>query len=196
MRTYEGDNVKVKVQSGATEEQHQVSIHGVKWLSTGSGFGKAGNSGWRNFQSSGISEQFSLQVPMNANLGQNGGTADYLYATDVSRDGWWTGVWGVMRNYGAARADLFQLPNNPQTGRETTVNAFEFRNVGGNRVCPLAAPVKTFNVSAVLANNVLDNATALGVTIPKLTDTDPLTRPAIRSGNGRWRPDRHRHARV
>jgi hypothetical protein len=175
MRTYEGDNVKVKIQSGATEEQHQVSIHGVKWLSTGSGFGKAGNSGWRNFQSAGISEQFSLQVPMNANLGQSGGTADYLYSTDVSRDGWWTGVWGVMRNYGAVQADLFQLPDNPRTGRELTVNAFEFRNVGGNRVCPLAAPVKTFNVSAVLANNVLDNAAALGVTIPRLTDPDPLT---------------------
>ena len=163
-RAYEGDYVKVKIQSGATEEQHQVSIHGVKWLSNGSGFGKAGNSGWRNFQSSGISEQFSFQAPMNANLGQNGANADYLWSTDTSRDGWWTGVWGVMRNYGTAQPDLFQLPNNPQRGIVITANAAEFRNIANNRVCPLAAPVKTFNVTAVLANDVLPNAN--GVTIP------------------------------
>jgi hypothetical protein len=163
MRTYEGDQVKVKIQSGATEEQHQVSIHGVKWLSNGSGFGKAGNSGWRNFQSSGISEQFSLQVPMNANLGQSGTTADYLYSIDVSRDGWWMGVWGVMRTYGNRQVDLFELPENPVRGATLVVNQNQFRNIAGNRVCPIGAPLRTYNVSAVLANDVLPNA--LGVTI-------------------------------
>jgi hypothetical protein len=177
MRAYAADNVKVKIQSGATEEQHQVSIHGVKWLSNGSGFGKAGNSGWRNFQSSGISEQFSLQTPMNANLGQTGGpasTADYLYSVDVSRDGWWTGVWGVMRVYGARQNDLFQLPNNSQAGGAITfANTNAFRNIAGNRVCPVAAPLRTYSISAVLANNVLPNAN--GVVIPTPTAIDPLT---------------------
>jgi hypothetical protein len=54
MRAYENDLVKVKIQVGATEEQHQTTIHGVKWLSNGSAFGRSPNSGWRNFQSHGI----------------------------------------------------------------------------------------------------------------------------------------------
>jgi hypothetical protein len=170
MRAYERDPVKVKIQSGATEEEHQLSIHGVRWLSNGSGFGKSPNSGWRNFQASGISEQFSFQVPMNANLGQRGATADYLWATDVARDGWWSGVWGVMRVYGqrqnAANA-LFELPNNPQQGNVVVTNQNQFRNIAGNRVCPTTAPLRTFNVTAVLANDVLPNAN--GVTIPANT---------------------------
>jgi hypothetical protein len=181
LRSYEGDNVKVKVQSGATEEQHQVSIHGVKWLSNGSGFGKAGNSGWRNFQSSGISEQFAFQMPMNANLGQRGATADYLWSTDTSRDGWWTGVWGVMRNYGAVRPDLFQLPNNPIRGNLVVQNQNQFRSIAGNRVCPTTAPLKIFNVTAVLANDVLRNAN--GVTIPaNVNPTDNVGGPLNPAG--------------
>jgi hypothetical protein len=46
MRAYQRDDVKVKIQVGATEEQHQATIHGMKWLSNGSGFGRSGNSGW------------------------------------------------------------------------------------------------------------------------------------------------------
>ena len=34
---------KVKIQVGATEEQHQMTLHGMKWLSNGSGFGRAGH---------------------------------------------------------------------------------------------------------------------------------------------------------
>ncbi len=113
LRTYERDQVKIKIQSGATEEQHQVSVHGLKWLSTGSGFGRSPNSGWRNFQSSGISEQFSLQVPITPAINQVGNVADYLYATDVSRDGFWSGVWGLLRVYSHPQANLFQLPENP-----------------------------------------------------------------------------------
>ena len=100
MRTYEGDNVKVKIQVGATEEQHQTTIHGIKWLSNGSGFGRSPNSGWRNFQSHGISEQFSLQAPFNPALRQAGQTVDYLYAQDATRPGIWLGTWGILRTYG------------------------------------------------------------------------------------------------
>ena len=158
MRSYERDQVKVKIQVGATEEQHQTTIHGMKWLSAGSGFGRSPNSGWRNFQSHGISEQFSLQTPVNPDLGQIGRTADYLYATDATRDGIWGGTWGLLRVYGLPRADLFQLPDSPISGLEV-VNRTDF-----NGVCPKTAPVVAYEVSAVLANNVLPNN--LGVTIP------------------------------
>jgi len=159
MRAYERDQVKIKIQVGATEEQHQTTIHGLKWLANGSGFGRSPNSGWRNFQSHGISEQFSLQVPVNPDVNQLGQSVDYLYATDATRDGIWTGTWGILRSYGNAQRDLFQLPDNPQRGPVNIVNANEF-----NGVCPRAATVAAHDVTAVLANEVLPNN--LGVTIP------------------------------
>jgi hypothetical protein len=165
MRAYERDEVKVKVQVGATEEQHQVTVHGMKWLSNGSGFGRSPNSGWRNFQSHGISEQFSLQVPINPDNGQVGNTVDYLYMTDATRDGVWSGTWGILRSYGQQRQDLFELPDNPQQGPVQIVNANEFAGVcprgrGNQGILNLVE----YDVTAVLANDILPNN--LGVTIP------------------------------
>jgi hypothetical protein len=162
MRMYEGDEVKVKIQVGATEEQHQTTIHGIKWLSNGSGFGRSPNSGHRNFQSHGISEQFSLQAPMNPALQQAGQTVDYLYKTDATRPGIWLGTWGIMRTYGKARSDLVKLPNNDISQAVQFVNERDFTGV-----CPKAAPVRDFDITAVLANKVLPNN--LGVTIPTNT---------------------------
>ena len=147
----------------------------MKWLSNSSGFGRAGNSGWRNFQSTGISEQFSLQAPVNPDLGQAGQRAfDTLYANDATRDGIWTGSWGILRTYGLEQSDLFQLPDNPVQRLPTTDtvrNEAEF-----NGVCPISANVVNYDVTAVLANNVLPNN--LGVTIP-----------ANAPGRGRQGPD-------
>jgi hypothetical protein len=162
MRAYEHDEVKVKVQVGATEEQHQVTVHGMKWLSNGSGFGRSPNSGWRNFQSHGISEQFSLQVPINPDPQQRGNTVDYLYANDATRDGIWSGTWGILRSYGSSRNDLVELPGNSMADLNLT-NDNEF-----NGVCPTSADVVTYDVVAVLANEALPNN--LGVDIPANTN--------------------------
>jgi hypothetical protein len=169
MRAYEGDEVKVKIQVGATEEQHQTTVHGLKWLSNGSGFGRSPNSGWRNFQSHGISEQFSLQAPLTPALKQAGQTVDYLYAQDATRDGIWMGTWGILRTYGKQRSDLVVLgDNNKVNDNPTFSNASDF-----NGVCPKDAPVASYDVTAVLANEVLPNS--LGVTIPQLGDEDPAS---------------------
>ena len=161
MRSYSGDLVKVKIQAGGHEHEHNTTIHGVKWLQAGSGHGKAPNSGWRNAQSVGISEQFTLSTPVFADFQQQGEMADYLWSVDASQDGFWTGMWGLLRNYTALRGDLPPLPSNPKPV------------VAGNRddfdgVCPKSAPVRRFDVTAVLANNVLRNS--LGVTIPENKD--------------------------
>jgi hypothetical protein len=158
MRAYEGDEVKVKIQVGATEEQHQTTVHGIKWLSNGSGFGRSPNSGHRNFQSHGISEQFSLQAPFNPALRQAGQTVDYLYATDATRPGIWLGTWGLLRTYGKQRSDLVKLPNNDVSKAIDFTNDRDFAGV-----CPKTAPVRDFDITAVLANEVLPNN--LGVTI-------------------------------
>jgi hypothetical protein len=176
MRAYERDHVKVKIQVGATEEQHQTTIHGLKWLSNGSGFGRSPNSGWRNFQSHGISEQFSLQVPITTTPMQPGDVAEYVYAQDATRDGMWTGTWGLLRAYRDKRTDLYQLPENP-AGVTEFGNAAEFTGV-----CPNSAPKAYFDVSAVLANDVLPNV--LGVNIEDPNPTGHVGGPLVTDENG------------
>ena len=159
MRAFDGDNVKIKIQVGATEEQHQATVHGIKWLSNGSAFGRSPNSGWRNFQSTGISEQFTLSVPVTRDPGAKGNHTDYLYANDATRPGFWLGIWGVLRAYRNPVNDLVPLESNPMN-TAVIVNVDDF--VG---VCPKDLEAKgknkppknlvRYNVTAVLANQVL-----------------------------------------
>jgi hypothetical protein len=171
MRTFQNDQVKIKIQVGATEEQHQATVHGMKWLSNGSAFGRSGNSGWRNFQSTGISEQFSLQVPIHPDPQQRGNTVDYLYANDATRPGMWLGTWGILRSYGQNRSDLYELPGNPMRDDTRFTNQRDF-----NGVCPKDAPVKQFDVFAVLANDALPNNLDVDI-VPDQTIEDPFPVP-------------------
>jgi len=154
-RAYFGDRVRVKVQAGGDEESHNVSIQGMKWLQEGSGYGFAPNSGWRNAQHAGISEQFTFASPMLPLL-RGAPQADYAYTMNASIEGWWQGVWGLLRTYRAARPDLFKLPNS--TTNLTVANQLSF-----SEVCPRTAVVRSFDVTAVQANDVLANS--LGATI-------------------------------
>jgi manganese oxidase len=157
LRTYSGDLVRVKIQAGAHEEEHNASIHGLKWLQGGSGHGRAPNSGWRNNQPGGISEQFTLSTPvLPTDTGRNG-RADYAYSMDGSHDGWWSGVWGLMRAYEVTRADLFKLPG-AFSGPASLANASAFSGI-----CPVGAPTRSYDVTAVRANRALRNA--LGATL-------------------------------
>jgi len=149
MRTYVGDLVRVKMQAGGDEEEHNATIHGLKWLQAGSAFGSAPNSGWRNSQAAGISEQFTLTapiVPVEGNTRQ--AFIDYAYSMDASQDGWWSGMWGLMRAYELPRTDLNQL-----TSTQVPLmisNAAEFTGV-----CPNTAYVREFDITAVAANDIL-----------------------------------------
>jgi hypothetical protein len=158
IRTYTGDKVRVKIQAGGHEEEHNATIHGLKWLQAGSGHGKAPNSGWRNAQAAGISEQFTLDIPVVPSS-QNVASADYFYSVDAGNDGWWSGMWGILRSYNTNRNDLFALPTTQVPVRIANGNQFNQRGA-----CPNAAPVRSYDITAVLANNVLANA--LGATIP------------------------------
>jgi hypothetical protein len=177
LRAYQGDLVRVKIQAGGHEEEHNATILGLKWLQAGSGFGRAPNSGWRNSQAAGISEQFTLNVPMFTATKTVKGTRDYLYNIDASMDGWWSGTWGLLRAYDALRAegDLFVLPNNPDPTPARVVNRDQF-----NGVCPKTAPIRPLNVIAILANDLLGDRTAADVKITPIgTNLDPtgLSRP-------------------
>ncbi len=173
LRVYEDDQVRLRVQVGATEESHMMTVHGMKWTQEYA----SPNSGYRNTQSMGISEQFQFKTPVIADKGQvqnPTNTADYLYTTNASINGWWNGSWGLMRSYGKARTDLKTLPNNPigADGHAIT-NLTEFNNLFFKGVCPALAPKRKYNVTAVLANKALGNP--LGVTIPEADDVGALS---------------------
>ena len=155
MRANAGDIVRVKIQAGAHEHEHNATIHGVKWLQAGSGFGKAPNSGWRNAQNDGISTQFSFRVPIIQVANQRGNQADFAYSVDSSQDGWWSGIWGLMRTYDGGMG-LFDMPNSVNRFRIGNANEF-------SGVCPRTAPVRSYDVTAVMVNDVFPNE--FGVTI-------------------------------
>lgn len=176
MRAYDGDNVSVKVQAGGQEEEHTISLHGLKWLQGGSGFGTAKNSGWRNAQPGGISEQFSFHMPVFADFGQRGNQADYAYVTAAAFDGWAYGVWGLIRSYASTQNNLFKMPANDPGKTVKFVNGKDF-----NKVCPkylpdgkTPTPQRAYDITAVLAEDVLGvPRDAGGTSLVKIQDLFP-----------------------
>ncbi len=145
MRVYEGDPVQIRVLVGAHEEGHNFSIHGLRWFEEPSD----PNSGYRNSQFMGISEHFEFVVPAIPGLGGNKKEADFLYKAGSSTDDLWNGLWGLMRVYKNNAKNLLKLPNNPD-GRVRLANAQQF-----DGICPIGAPTRSFDVTAVLAQNAL-----------------------------------------
>jgi hypothetical protein len=168
MRTYAGDVIRVKMQAGGDEEEHNATIFGMKWLQAGSGHGRAPNSGWRNGQASGISEQFTLAIPVVPT--KTTGSLDYGYSMDASQDGWWSGTWGILRAYNTGKATLPQLPTSAVPIK--IANAKDFIT---NTTCPVngpdgaPTPVRNYDITAVLANSALANN--LGALIPTPLNT-------------------------
>jgi hypothetical protein len=100
----------------------------------------------------GISEHYEFHVPRLPKNFQ-GNTADYLYTPGASVDDQWNGLWGILRAYRNTRTDLVKLPSNT-TGGAPFVNPGDF-----NGVCPKTANVQPFDVTAILARDVLPNGT-------------------------------------
>ena len=71
----------------------------------------------------------------------------------TSQDDLWNGIWGILRSYKNNQQDLLPLPNNP-AGGPSIGNAGDF-----DGVCPKSAPVRLWDVTAVLAQDVLPGGT-------------------------------------
>jgi len=159
-RAYYGDTIRMKIQAGGHEHSHGAAIHGMKWLQGGSAFGAAPNSGWRNHQHAGISEQFTLRTPVLPGLvparGRVDQTADYLYSMNASQDGWWSGTWGIIRGYSRRVGQLFELPNNAPN--QTIANAAQFAGICPADANGLPVNVRSYDVTALPANAALGNA--------------------------------------
>jgi hypothetical protein len=168
IRAFPGDKVKVKIQAGAHEHEHNASLHGLKWVQGNSGHGaQRASGGWRNSQNIGISEQFNFSMPLNGDpqakkpfqFDPRRG-ADYAYAVDSAQDGWWSGMWGLLRSYTGgvpAGANLYPLPGG-------LTQAPQIANVANfNGVCPVSAPLRQYTVIAIAANEILDKPAAVTV---------------------------------
>ena len=170
LRTYSGDNVRLRMHAGGHEEEHNVTLHGVKWLQSGSGFGSSSNSGWKASQMVGISEQLGFMAPVSMVSSSASPNGDYLYSLDASLEGYWNGIWGVMRNYSNSRSDLFALPNNPQPMAARNTVAFDgicpryTANTNGIGTRPTVT--RSYEIVAALANDILGNPQAVSITDP------------------------------
>ena len=175
-RTMAGDRNRVKIQAGGDEEEHTAAFHGMKWLQAGSAHGGAPNSGWRNAQPGAISEQFTLNAPIVGVVGQAGNSVDYAYTMDTSMDGYWSGMWGLMRVYSNKQNNLTVLSSSPFASnnnvridnRDEFIGACPAIEEGRGRNRQMVTEnLREYSVTAVLANDILDKPATL--TIP----TDP-----------------------
>lgn len=160
LRAYRRDRVQVRMMAGAHEEMHQIHFGGLRWLWNS----MDPNSGYRSSSIQAISEHFEMEIPLVAPEGDIGPHTDHVYAASASAGGYWHGTWGLVRAYEYQRPDLRPLPNNtpPSTPTNrtlsdgtvvplgTTATARNLPNFRG--VCPIAAPVRRYAVSAVAAN--------------------------------------------
>ncbi len=119
LRAFEGDHVIIRSLTGAHEEEHNFTIHGLKWLFEPN----RGDSGWRNSQHTGISEWFDFEIPRVPTL-QAGQFADFLYKPSAATEWQWTGSWGLIRVYKNAYdsesnpADTAPAPGPTETSRD------------------------------------------------------------------------------
>ncbi|MFV3289848.1 manganese-oxidizing multicopper oxidase MnxG [Pseudomonas sp. NY11955] len=170
LRTYSGDNVRLRLHAGGHEEEHNVTLHGVKWLQNGSGFGNSSNSGWKSSQMIGISEQMGFMAPVSMISSSAATNGDYLYSMDAALEGYWNGIWGVMRNYTAQRADLFPLPNNTQpVAMRNTVNFDGIcpkTTANPNGIGTRTTVKRSYEIVAALANDILENRNGVSINDP------------------------------
>jgi hypothetical protein len=162
LRVYSGDPIRLKIQAGSHEHEHNAAINGMAWLQGGSGYGAAPGSGWRGAQNAGLSEQFTLASSI---LDYDRLITDRMYTLDSSQDGMWSGVWGVIRSYSEKRG-RDRLEPLPERDKPRLLKLAETQG-DSTYQCPeeSLARRRYYRISAVLANRVLGNGT--GATIPR-----------------------------
>ncbi|MCJ7712705.1 MAG: hypothetical protein MUQ32_17940, partial [Chloroflexi bacterium] len=154
LQAYAGDRIRLRVQVGAHEEEHNFTINGLKWLHDPF----HASSGWRNSGPSGISEYFDVDTPIVPDLstGQSAKTVDYRYAMGAQTEDLWNGIWGLLRSYGKPQTFLRPLPNNLMpAGGWTISNLNEFSQACPKQKNGAAVGIRRYKVTAVRAMDVL-----------------------------------------
>lgn len=99
--TYPGDKIQIRLIQGSHEEQHSFMIHGMRWRQ----WWKDENSVWRNQQTIGISEAFTL------NMDHQYWPGDHMYLSAPSDD-LWLGCWGIIRSHDKKQQNIDVLQDN------------------------------------------------------------------------------------
>ncbi len=154
LRAYQGDRVRIRLQVGATEEEHTFTAGGLRWLQEP----MDPASGWRASQAMGISEYFVADTPIVPDLstGRSIKSVDYPYEIGSATEDLWNGNWGLIRAYGQRRADLRSLPNNaiPASGWKIA-NQASFDHACPTTVNGVRTRYRAYDVTAVRAIDVL-----------------------------------------
>ncbi|MCB1037686.1 MAG: hypothetical protein KDD47_27890, partial [Acidobacteria bacterium] len=166
MRAHEGDEVVIKVLVGAHEEEHNFSIHGVKWLSEPANT----NSGYRNSWPMGISEFTEMHIGRMPGFDQ-GRFLDFLYKPTSAAEWQWEGDWGLLRLYRGrdsfGPADpLEALPSNPDGRYGTGTDGSDADN--GYRTTDPTRTIPSFNdiAEATPSGTLTSTEGAAGLPIP------------------------------
>ena len=117
LRAYEGDRVIMRILTGAHEEEHNFTVHGMKWLFEP----ERPDSGWRNSQNMGISEWFDFVIPRMPSL-RDGEFADFLYKPTAAAEWQWNGAWGLFRLYRGPKPGTESdrgVPTSPEDPEDT-----------------------------------------------------------------------------
>ena len=125
LETYAGDEIVIRLNQGAQEEQHCFNIEGMQWLREPVNFA----SPLTTSQTIGISEAFNLYI------NKEYGPGDYLYYSAPSDDVW-LGLWGIIRAYDKPNSKLLPICNDPDKMRPI--------------VCPpCCAPVRNYDIAVM-----------------------------------------------
>lgn len=148
LEAYAGDPVQFRVIQGSQEEQHTLTIHGMRWRQ------EPGDpeSQLVNAITIGISEAFNAYVPTMSCGWDEDCRGDYLY-TSGATDGVYQGAWGLFRVYGRNRNGLLPLPDTQPQNMNGNVS---FKPTGAppppankpGTPCVPGSPVRQFTVVA------------------------------------------------
>ncbi|GAA1475791.1 multicopper oxidase [Nocardioides aestuarii] len=153
LRAYAGDRIRLRMQVGATEEQHNFFVQGMKWK----GEPLNESSGWRAAQPAGISEYFVVDSPVLPDSGRGSpAEVDYLWGTGAATEDLWNGTWGLLRSYQKQRKDLAALPGHAMPTKNWSIgNLSSFNGAPNAGTCPTSATVRRYDVSAMRAADLL-----------------------------------------
>ncbi len=148
LEAYAGDPVRFRLIQGSQEEQHTLTIHGMKWRQEPDD----PESQYVNSATIGISEAFNAHVPGMSCGWDEDCQGDYLYSGG-SNDDIYQGLWGIFRVYGRNRNGLLPLPDTQPQNMQGNVT---FKPTGNppppaNRPgtpCVPGSPTKYFTVVA------------------------------------------------
>ncbi len=148
----EGDRVLIRAGAVVGESIPVASIHGLRWLAEPDSF----NSGWRNAEAIDGVQEIALIAPVIPRENNASGPLDHLYKMGASSREQWNGAWGLLRIFSEVGGPL-ALPGNVEMPISIS-NRQDF-----NGVCPVSAPVRKWDVTAVTAADALPRASLHGI---------------------------------